>query len=44
MLYKEKPDINHAEYIVIVESDKEKSDWISMLGHVRMAHTTVKVV
>lgn len=42
MLYKEGPGVNHAEYIVVIKSESGE-DWISILGHVRMATTTVKV-
>ena len=43
MLYREGPGINHADYIVVINCGDDNFDWISMLGHVRMARTTVKV-
>ncbi|CAH2092938.1 unnamed protein product [Euphydryas editha] len=45
LLYKEGPGVNHADYIVVINFDEnDVSDWISLLGHVRMATTTVKEV
>lgn len=35
--------MNHADYIVVMKQGKDDMDWISLLGHVRMATTTVKV-
>lgn len=43
VLYKEGPGITHADYIVVIRVKESKTDWISILGHVRMANTTVKV-
>lgn len=42
VLYKEGPGVNHAEYIVVIKPELG-DDWISILGHVRMATTTAKV-
>ncbi|CAG4942510.1 unnamed protein product [Parnassius apollo] len=44
LLYKEGPGINHADFIVLIKYSNEKYDCISMLGHVRVASTTVKEV
>ncbi|XP_041982571.1 tRNA-splicing endonuclease subunit Sen2 isoform X2 [Aricia agestis] len=44
LLYREGPGINHADYIVVVKCGDDQFDWISILGHVRMANTTVKEV
>lgn len=43
MLYKEGPEVNHADYIVVIKTENDTFNWISLLGHVRMATTTVKV-
>lgn len=43
VLYREGPGINHADYIVVINFGEDSFDWVSMLGHVRMATTTVKV-
>lgn len=44
LLYREGPGISHADYIVVINYGDDNFDWISMLGHVRMATTTVKEV
>ncbi|XP_045774559.1 tRNA-splicing endonuclease subunit Sen2 [Maniola jurtina] len=44
LLYREGPEMNHADYIVVINFGKENLDWISLLGHVRMATTTVKEI
>uniref|UniRef100_A0A2A4J9G7 tRNA-intron lyase n=1 Tax=Heliothis virescens TaxID=7102 RepID=A0A2A4J9G7_HELVI len=44
ILYKEGPGISHADNIVVIKSSYKEDDWISILGHVRMANTTVKEI
>ncbi|XP_075980825.1 tRNA splicing endonuclease subunit 2 [Anticarsia gemmatalis] len=44
LLYKEGPAMSHAEYIVVIKSKYKSFGWIEMLGHVRMANTTVKEI
>nr|XP_032518698.1 probable tRNA-splicing endonuclease subunit tsp-2 [Danaus plexippus plexippus] len=44
LLYKEGPEVNHADYIVVIKTENDTFNWISLLGHVRMATTTVKEV
>ncbi|KAG6443312.1 hypothetical protein O3G_MSEX002796 [Manduca sexta] len=44
VLYKDGPGINHADYIVVVKHENIHNDWTSVLGHVRMANSTVKVL
>ncbi|CAH0400895.1 unnamed protein product [Chilo suppressalis] len=44
LIYKEVPSIAHADYIIVIKDELQKFDWISTLGHVRMATTTVKEV
>ncbi|KAJ2945636.1 hypothetical protein O0L34_g463 [Tuta absoluta] len=44
LLYKEGPGISHADFIVVMKLDQEKKDWNLILGHVRMATTTVKEI
>ncbi|XP_030040380.1 tRNA-splicing endonuclease subunit SEN2 [Manduca sexta] len=44
LLYKDGPGINHADYIVVVKHENIHNDWTSVLGHVRMANSTVKEV
>ncbi|XP_023952330.1 uncharacterized protein LOC112056186 [Bicyclus anynana] len=44
LLYKEGPGVNHADYIVVINYGKEDMDWTSLLGHLRMATTTVKEI
>lgn len=43
MLYKETPGTVHADYIVVIKCENETSDWLTILGHMRMANTTAKV-
>lgn len=43
VLYKDGPCVSHADYIVVIKSHIRQDDWMSILGHVRMATTTVKV-
>lgn len=43
VLYKEAPGITHSGYIVVIKDEQESLDWISLLGHIRMATTTLKV-
>ncbi|KAL0871213.1 hypothetical protein ABMA27_004984 [Loxostege sticticalis] len=44
LLYKEAPGITHSGYIVVIKDEQESLDWISLLGHIRMATTTLKEV
>ncbi|CAG9564703.1 unnamed protein product [Danaus chrysippus] len=44
LLYREGPEVNHADYIVVIKTENDAFNWISLLGHVRMATTTVKEV
>lgn len=44
LLYKEGPAISHADYIVVIKTKRKSYDWITTLGHVRMANTTVKEI
>ncbi|KAI5642140.1 JAB1/Mov34/MPN/PAD-1 ubiquitin protease domain-containing protein [Phthorimaea operculella] len=44
LLYKEGPSIAHAEFIVVMKVAQEKKDWNSILGHIRMATTTLKEI
>ncbi|XP_028168672.1 tRNA-splicing endonuclease subunit SEN2 [Ostrinia furnacalis] len=44
LLYKEAPGIMHADYIVVIKCEEEQTDWVSLLGHLRMATTTVKEI
>ncbi|XP_068618122.1 uncharacterized protein Tsen2 [Battus philenor] len=44
LLYKEGPGINHADFVVLIRNNKEKCDWISIFGHLRVACTTVKEI
>ncbi|XP_039756073.1 tRNA-splicing endonuclease subunit Sen2 [Pararge aegeria] len=44
LLYKEGPGVNHADYIVVINSGNKEIRWTSLLGHVRMATTTVKEI
>ncbi|XP_047031584.1 tRNA-splicing endonuclease subunit Sen2 [Helicoverpa zea] len=44
LLYKEGPGISHADNIVVIKSSYKEDDWVSILGHVRMANTTVKEI
>ncbi|XP_026756479.2 tRNA-splicing endonuclease subunit Sen2 [Galleria mellonella] len=47
LLYKDGPGVAHAEFIVIIRNIVEKNsefNWVSVLGHNRMAVTTLKKV
>ncbi|XP_026495684.1 tRNA-splicing endonuclease subunit Sen2 [Vanessa tameamea] len=44
LLYREGPEINHADYVIVINYGNNISDWISLLGQIRMAATTVKEV
>ncbi|XP_049875710.1 tRNA-splicing endonuclease subunit Sen2-like [Pectinophora gossypiella] len=44
LLYKEGPGVSHADYIVVIKLAYQNDDWLSILGHVRMANTTVKEI
>ncbi|XP_050347402.1 tRNA-splicing endonuclease subunit Sen2 isoform X2 [Nymphalis io] len=44
VLYREGPEINHADYIIVINYGNNISDWISLFGQIRMATTTVKEV
>ncbi|CAG4951982.1 unnamed protein product [Colias eurytheme] len=44
LIYREGPGINHSDYIVVIKQKQESQDWLTMLGHVRMAATTVKEI
>ncbi|XP_045451138.1 tRNA-splicing endonuclease subunit Sen2 [Melitaea cinxia] len=44
LLYKDSPEVNHSEYIIVINFGNDVSNWISLLGHVRMATTTLKEV
>ncbi|XP_013199403.2 uncharacterized protein LOC106142249 [Amyelois transitella] len=43
LIYKEGPDVAHADYIVVIKNLTD-FDWVSLLGHMRMANTTVKEI
>ncbi|GBP16753.1 tRNA-splicing endonuclease subunit Sen2-1 [Eumeta japonica] len=43
VLYKDGPGLTHAAYIVLIEHQGQNvQEWTSILGHVRIAATTVK--
>ncbi|KAJ0174635.1 hypothetical protein K1T71_009743 [Dendrolimus kikuchii] len=44
LLYVEGPSVSHADYIVIIKSNLRQFEWVSLLGHIRMATTTVKEI
>ncbi|XP_059052587.1 tRNA-splicing endonuclease subunit Sen2 isoform X2 [Achroia grisella] len=47
VLYKDGPGLSHAEFIVVIRNIREQNcdlNWISILGHNRMAVTTLKKV
>lgn len=44
LLYKDGPGIRHADYIIVIKSDTKQDDLITILGHVRVATTTVKEI
>ncbi|KAL4708997.1 hypothetical protein ACJJTC_005858 [Scirpophaga incertulas] len=44
LLYKEAPSLAHSDFIVVIKSDKDNTDWVSTLGHIRMATTTIKEI
>lgn len=44
VLYREGPGVMHSDYIVVVKCKEDQFDFVSVLGHVRMATTTTKEV
>ncbi|KAM3965722.1 tRNA splicing endonuclease subunit 2 [Aphomia sociella] len=47
LLYKDGVEVSHADFIVVIRNILEKDcdpNWISILGHIRMATTTLKKI
>ncbi|XP_072945132.1 uncharacterized protein Tsen2 [Epargyreus clarus] len=44
LLYKDGPEVDHAEYIVVIRFNDNCFDWTSIHGHVRVSNTTSKKI